>query len=81
MKRLIAIVLFCVLVPVVYGDTIYWRGGTYIGEVSNNRPHGQGSWSQTTSSPKKYVGEWQDGNPYGLSTYTFANGNKYVGDW
>jgi hypothetical protein len=42
MKRLFAIVLFCVLVPCAYGETIpYGDGGEYVGEVSNGMPHGQ----------------------------------------
>ena len=39
MKRLFAIVLFCVLVPCAHGETLSYEFGTYIGEVVDGRPN------------------------------------------
>ena len=59
--------LFCFLVLAglfafnSYADevTIEYQGGTYIGEVSNGVPHGQGT--ATDPNGNKYVGECKDG--------------------
>ena len=47
--------------------TIDWEEGTYTGEVSNNVPNGQGTYTYADGS--KYVGEFKDGNPW--------KGNEY----
>ena len=60
MKRLLAIVLLCVLVPCAYGGTLRVpKGDKYVGGVSNGVAHGQGSY--TWSSGANYVGEWRGG--------------------
>ena len=55
----------------------------------SNQPLGW-SWhncfgSYTSADGSKYVGEWKDGKPNGLGTYTIASGpnkgDKYVGEW
>ena len=51
----------------IKGDCINGYG-TYIW-VSGN------SWL----NGNKYVGEYKNGKPHGLGTYTWANGNKYFG--
>jgi len=79
MKRLFAILLFCVLVPCVYGETISYEFGTYIGEVVDGRPNGYGTFSYTKGG--KYVGEHKDGQYHGYGTYTYASGSKYVGEF
>ena len=56
----------------------YW-GGTYIGEVSDGVPNGQGSF---TRSDLKYVGEWYDGLNHGQGTLIMhETGEKYVGEF
>ena len=80
MKRLIAIVLFCVLVPCAYGETINYNGGDkYVGEVSDGVPHGHGTY--IFSNGEKYIGEFKNQLKHGYGTYTFANGEKYIGEW
>ena len=94
MKRLFAILLFCVLVPCAYSETLQIEGGRYTGEVMDGRAHGQGTW--THPDGHKYVGEWRDGKRHGdgtfvlgktkgLATYTWIGGDwegaKYVGEW
>ena len=80
MKRLIAILLLCVLVPCAYGETInYGDGGKYVGEVSNSFPHGQGTYTFATGD--KYVGEWKNFLYHGHGTFIFADGAKYIGEF
>ncbi len=59
--------------------TIKYEGGTYIGEVSNGVPNGQGTY--TWSDGTKYVGEYKDGKIHGQGTVTFADGRRYVGQF
>jgi hypothetical protein len=79
MKRLIAIVLICVLVPFAHGETLHLSGGIYTGEVVDGYAHGQGTWTHPDGN--KYVGEWKDGRADGQGTYTRADGGKYVGEY
>ena len=80
MKRLLFIVLFCVLVPCAYGETInYDDGSKYVGEVSNGVPHGQGTY--TFASGDKYVGEWKNFLYHGHGTSIYADGSKYIGEY
>ena len=60
------------------------NGGKYVGEVRNNKAHGQGTYTYGPSSQwagDKYVGEYRNGKRHGQGTYTFVNGNKYVGEF
>ena len=63
--------------------TIDWEEGTYTGEVSNNVPNGEGTY--TFDDGDKYVGEYKDDKKHGQGTYTFASkenlGDTYVGGW
>jgi len=80
MKRLLSIVLFCVLVPCAYGETINYDGGDkYVGEVSNGVRHGHGTYFYASGS--KYIGEWKDGLSHGHGTYIWASGAKYIGEY
>tara|TARA_Y100000588_G_C14230990_1_gene915281 strand:+ start:160 stop:1476 length:1317 start_codon:yes stop_codon:yes gene_type:complete len=80
MKRLIAIVLFCVLVPCAYGEAIYYdNGDKYVGELRYGKYHGQGTYTWTNG--EKHVGEWKDGKYHGQGTHTWTNGEKHVGEW
>ena len=68
MKRLLSIVLFCVLVPCAYGETINYDGGDkYVGEVSNGVAHGHGTY--TFANGDKYVGEHRDGQEWNGTFY------------
>ena len=51
----------------------------YRGEITNGKPHGQG----TLTLPKgdKYVGEFRNGKFNGQGTYILSNGDEYVGGW
>ena len=80
MRRLLSIMLFCVLVPCAYGETINYDGGDkYVGEVSNGVPHGHGTYKYVGGS--KYIGEYKDGLKHGQGTYIYADGAKYIGEW
>ena len=84
MKRLFAILLFCVLVPCVYGETIthtFDNGDRYVGEAKNGNLHGQGTY--TWANGTKYVGEFKNSKKWNGIEYlasgqvagTFKNGN------
>ena len=81
MNRLLGIVWFCVfLVPCAYGETItYDDGSSYVGDVSNGVPHGQGTY--TFANGDKYVGKFNSLSFHGQGSYFYASGNKYVGEW
>ena len=53
----------------------------YKGEFLNGKRHGFGVMNVLHPDFKgdKYVGEFKDGTFHGQGTYTFANGQKYVG--
>ena len=81
MKQLIAILLICVLVPCVYGETInYGNGDRYVGEVKNGKFHGHGifTWAE---DGRKYVGDFKNSEMHGQATLVFPNGDRLVGEW
>ena len=47
--------------------TIDWEEGTYTGEVSNNVPNGEGTY--TFDDGDKYVGEFKDGEQWNGTDY------------
>ena len=74
MKRLFAIVLFCVL------------GSAGKSFALSPCPPPPGVFhlcfgSYTYSNGAKYVGEWKHRKQHGQGMYTHANGDKYVGEW
>ena len=77
MKRWFAIVGFCVfIIPCAYGETItYDDGSSYVGDVSNGVPHGQGTY--TFVNGEKYIGEYEDGLRHGQGIWTHPDGDKY----
>ena len=85
MKRLLFLLLATTLLvgSYAYGETLQYRGGTYIGEVVDGRPHGQGTWTHPDGN--KYVGEWKDSKKHGQGTRTWGKGkwegDKYVGEY
>ena len=68
MKRLLFLLLATTLLvgSYAYGETLQYRGGTYIGEVVDGLPHGQGTW--TYPNGNKYVGEYKNGKKNGKGT-------------
>ena len=84
MKRLFAILLFCVLVPCAYGETInYDNGDKYDGEVRNGKRHGHGTYTfgSGAKSGDIYYGEWKDGKYHGQGIFSFRGGQKYFGEF
>jgi hypothetical protein len=60
-------------------STIKYRGGTYTGELSDEKPNGFGK--QVWRSGNTYVGEWSHGEIHGRGELRWANGNTYTGEW
>lgn len=58
---------------------IKWAGGTYVGELHDNKPHGHGKWTIRTGD--KYVGDWKNGNKHGKGKYYSADGTSISGEW
>ena len=65
MKRLLFLLLATTLLAgsYAYGETLQYRGGTYIGEVVDGRPHGHGT--DTWADGSTYVDEMKDGSRHG----------------
>lgn len=57
--------------------TIPWMGGTYSGQLDNNKPSGQG----TLKMPNNvcYEGHWKDGKPCGFGKMSYSSGAEYTG--
>ncbi|KUG04066.1 hypothetical protein ASZ90_018512 [hydrocarbon metagenome] len=60
-------------------STISWNEGTYTGQLKDNIPHGQGTWTHPDGF--KYVGEFSDGKMDGQGTWTQPDGYKYTGEF
>ena len=58
------------------GTAISTKGGKYIGEFYNGKFNGQGIFME---AGRKYIGQYKDHKRHGLGTYTYANGDIYVG--
>jgi hypothetical protein len=54
--------------------------GEYTGTLRNSRPHGVGSWTNT-SATETYTGQWCDGQRDGEGRARFETGAKYTGQW
>ena len=61
-----------------YGTTVGPKGEKYVGEFSNGKFHGQGTFAH---AGRKYVGQYKNHKKHGQGTYKYANGDKYVGNW
>ncbi len=59
--------------------TIDLHGGTYAGELLNDKPHGQGTL--TLPNGATYSGFWKDGNPNGKGKLKKSDGGTYEGDF
>ena len=62
-----------------FGTYTFADGDKYVGEVKDNKKHGQGTY--TYANGDKYVGEYKDGKINGQGTFTSADGDKYFGEW
>ena len=60
------------------GTTVGPKGEKYIGEFSNGKFHGHGTFAH---AGRKYVGQYKKHKKHGQGTYKYANGDKYVGEW
>ena len=61
-----------------HGTAMGPDGQKYVGEFSNGKFHGQGTF---THAGRKYVGQYKNHKKHGQGTYKYANGDKYVGKW
>jgi hypothetical protein len=57
-----------------YGDK-----GTYTGQVSNDKPHGQGTMNYDDG--RVYTGSWSEGRWHGQGKASFSNGDSYDGTY
>ena len=67
-----------------FGTYTFANGNKYVGEVKDNKKHGQGTF--TWADGKKYFGEFKNNNQHGEGTLTFGPnsewaGDKYVGEY
>jgi len=65
-------------------QTIYIDGDKYVGELKDDKPHGQGTYTYNDSGEwagYKYVGEFKNGLRNGRGIFTYPNGEKYVGQF
>ncbi len=59
--------------------TISYYGGTYVGKIKNEMPHGYGILTWANGS--NYKGEWLDGTKTGFGILTSSNGDTYTGEF
>ena len=61
------------------GTITFDNGNTYVGELQDNKMHGQGTL--TYDSGTKYIGEFKNNKKHGKGTVIHADGGKIVGEW
>jgi len=62
------------------GTFICWaHGAKYEGAFKNGLKHGKGSYNYPDGAT--YVGDWEYGKRHGTGVYTFANGEKMIGEF
>ena len=54
------------------------NGDQYIGELKDNKRHGQGTFTYTNED--QYIGEYKDDKRHGQGTYTYSDGDQYIGE-
>ena len=61
----------------------YNSWGVYEGEWRNGKRDGKGAfwWIGGTLDGIKFKGEYKDDRKHGMGTLTFADGEKWVGEW
>ena len=57
----------------------YKNGDTYVGEVKNDKHHGQGTY--TWADGRKYVGSYVADKKEGYGIFTWPDGRQYAGNW
>lgn len=78
-KKVVFFLLFEFLISSsLYAEVIRYNGGMYEGEIVDNLPHGQGTYTRTDGF--KYIGEWKHGEMHGSGVLTFSDGAEYVGE-
>jgi hypothetical protein len=65
--------------------TLTWKNGeNYVGEWLNDLKHGHGVIKYPENdilNRTSFDGEWKEGNKSGNGTFTWKNGENYVGEW
>jgi len=67
-----------------FGTYTYPNGDKYVGEFKDDKRNGMGIyiWGPISEfSGDKYAGQYKDNKFHGFGTYSFANGNRDVGQW
>ena len=67
--------VWCGVEPV----TIAYQEGMYTGELSDDLPDGEGTWTNTGG--QQYVGQWKAGVWHGDGTYTGPDGSVSTGEY
>ncbi len=60
------------------------RGDTYVGDVLDGRPNGEGSFTFSIpgrAGTARYEGEWREGKLHGFGIMTLPSGILYVGNF
>eukprot|EP01060_Flectonema_neradi_P024017 TRINITY_DN3249_c0_g1_i1.p1 TRINITY_DN3249_c0_g1~~TRINITY_DN3249_c0_g1_i1.p1 ORF type:complete len:676 (+),score=180.34 TRINITY_DN3249_c0_g1_i1:43-2028(+) len=62
------------------GQTLFVNGDAYIGEYTDNKRNGVGSyyWAETG---ELYIGEWRNNQRAGTGRMIYADGSRYYGTW
>ena len=64
---------------IIKGTILYPGKSKYVGEMKNEKPHGQGNFIFSDGS--KHYGEWKNGKGEGNGTKTWKDGRKYSGEF
>jgi hypothetical protein len=74
-----------------HGTYTFPDGTKYVGEWKDNKPNGQGTFTESNSNQSiktftypdgsKYVGEYKNNKRSGQGSMIFACGDEYVGAW
>ena len=59
-------------------EKIYKDGTKYIGEIKDEKPHGEGTY--TNIHALTYKGQWENGKRHGTGTFT-GHDYEYTGKW
>jgi len=59
-------------------NSIQWLGGTYTGQLKDNKPNGLGTLIMPNGA--SYFGYWKDGKANGKGRIKYKNGALYVGE-
>lgn len=59
-------------------EEITWEDGTYVGQLKNGIPYGEGTWVDYEGT--EYVGGFKDGLFHGYGTLTWGEDSEWAGD-